>query len=323
MLYPDIQANQTYQLATGDGHSIYVEESGNPQGFPVLYCHGGPGGSSSAFFRRFFDPNFYRIILFDQRGCGQSTPSLSLENNTTAHLLSDIELICQQLNIKKMVLAGGSWGTTLALLYALKHPEQISAMLLRGIFLAREQDLQWLYEPTGAARLFPDYYQEFIRAANLADDEQITHQQLAASYLAQLTSSNQFSQIAAAKHWCNWENRISVLHHLESRENADDIHANKTMALMECHYFTQASFIEENQILDNIDKLQNIPVTIIHGRYDAVCDVSQAWQLAEKWQNSRLYIVPNSGHSLGEPFMAEAFLNAANKIARFLQENTD
>lgn len=320
MLYPDIQPNQIYQLNTDDGHSIYVEESGNPDGYPVIYCHGGPGGSSHPFFRRFFDPNFYRIVLFDQRGCGQSTPSLSLENNTTAHLLNDIELIRQQLNIQKMVLAGGSWGTTLALLYAQKHPEQISAMLLRGIFLARKQDLQWLYEPDGAARLFPDYYQEFIRAANLADGEPITHQQLAKNYLEQLSSDNQFSQIAAAKHWSNWENRISVLHHLDSRENTDDIHTNMTMALMECHYFTQGSFIEENQILNNMDKLQNIPATIVHGRYDAVCDVNQAWQLAEKWPNSRLYIVPNSGHSLGEPFMAEAFLNAANKIARFLIE---
>ena len=317
-IYPDIKTNQTLWLDTQDGHQIYVEESGNSNGYPVIYCHGGPGGGSSSQFRRLFDPSFYRIIIFDQRGCGQSKPFLSLENNTTQNLVEDIELIRKHFELDQVLLAGGSWGTTLALLYAQKYPDNVSAMLLRGIFLGREQDLEWLYEKEGAARLFPDYYAEF--KAYLSDSA-TSHQQIIDEYLAHLTNGNEIEQLAAAKVWCSWESKIAKLHYShEEQEHATEAHNALAMALLECHYFKNKCFIEENQIIKNIDKIAHIPATIIHGRYDAVCDLSQAWQLRQVWQNSELLIVPEAGHSLAEIAIAKACCQASQDFMTYFKE---
>lgn len=317
-IYPEIKANRQIWLPTTDGHQIYLEESGNQNGYPVIYCHGGPGGASSNQFRRLFDPEYYRIIIFDQRGCGQSKPFLSLNHNTSEHLIEDIELIRQHCQLDKFLLAGGSWGTTLALLYAQQHPQHVSAMLLRGIFLARKQDLAWLYEPQGAARLFPDYYHEFKKF--LSNSAQ-SSEQIIDEYLAQLTSSNQIKQLTAAKAWCAWESQIAKLHFShEATEQATQTHHAMAMALLECHYFKNQCFIAENQILNNIDKLESIPATLIHGRYDAVCDLSQAWQLNQAWQSSQLLIVPEAGHSLGEIAIAKACCQASDDFMKYFKE---
>ncbi|MCU4676849.1 prolyl aminopeptidase [Catenovulum sp. 2E275] len=317
-IYPDIKTNQTLWLDTTNGHQIYVEESGNPKGYPVIYCHGGPGGASSSQFRRLFDPEFYRIIIFDQRGCGQSKPFLSLENNTTDDLIADIEQIRNHFKLNKVLLAGGSWGTTLALLYAQKYPQNVSAMLLRGIFLGRKQDLAWLYEKDGAARLFPDYYQAFRHY--LTDSAQ-SSQQIISEYLAHLNSQNQLEHLAAAKAWCAWESQIAQLHYShQETEAATEAHHALAMALLECHYFKNNCFIKENQILENLDKIEHIPAIIIHGRYDSVCDLSQAWQLHQIWQNSQLFIIPEAGHSLGEIAIAKACCQASNDFMKYFKE---
>ncbi|WP_143870480.1 prolyl aminopeptidase [Catenovulum sediminis] len=324
MLYPDIKQNHTHWLPTEDGHTLYVEESGNPKGYPVIYCHGGPGGASTPMFRRLFDPEVYRIIIFDQRGCGYSEPFLSLHNNQTDKLIDDIELIRTRLHLKKFLLSGGSWGTTLALLYAQSYPQHVSALLLRGIFLGRQKDLAWLYEPNGAARLFPDYYRQFCQHINPELNKKLCHQQIIEQYYELLTSNNEIRKLAAARAWCLWESQIAYLHFTNELEaKSCEAHHALAMALMECHYFRNHCFIEENQILNNIERIQHIPATIIHGRYDAVCDLNQAWELSEIWQNSRLLIVPNAGHSLGEPLIADAFCQAARSMARYLLEQED
>ncbi|WP_017443849.1 prolyl aminopeptidase [Gayadomonas joobiniege] len=314
MLYPQIKTNYNDFIKTEDGHKIYYEESGNANGYPVIYCHGGPGGGSSPFVRRLFDPEYYRIIQFDQRGCGLSEPFMSLHNNTTAHLINDIELLRKQLSISKMLLAGGSWGTTLALLYGQQYPQHVAAFLLRGIFLARQQDLFWLYSSHGAARLFSDYYRDFN--PHPCDDPE----QLINTYYRRLTSDNELDKLSAARNWCQWESRISVLHadHTKIEEDLNPHHA-LAMALLESHYFSHSSFIKENQIIANIDKIKDIPATIIHGRYDSVCDFSQADLLNQSWPASALICVGSAGHSLKEKAISEAFCKASNSMAVFLK----
>lgn len=318
MLYPEINENNKFWLDVGDNHQVYVEESGNPDGIPVVYCHGGPGGASNSLIRQLFDPELYRIISYDQRACGLSKPFLSIENNTTADLISDLEKIRCYLKIEQWVVAGGSWGTTLALLYAQAYPERVSALLLRGIFLGRKQDLAWLYEAQGAAKLFPDYYQEFIKPISA---EHKTASQIIKAYFELLTSDNQIQQLNAAKSWCLWESQISRLHFTPNlKPEATEAHHSLAMALLEAHYFANNCFISENQILDNINKIQHIPATLIHGRYDAVCDLSQAWQLNQAWENSKLLIVPKAGHSLGETAIAHSFCQASKALAVYFQE---
>lgn len=315
MIYPAIAAYTSEWLDTGDGHQIYVEQSGAENGIPVLYLHGGPGGGSSPLFRSLFDPERYRIIVFDQRGCGQSKPFATYKNNTTDDLLADIELIRDYLNIDKWVVAGGSWGTTLGLLYAQAHPQRVKSLILRGVFLSRQQDFDWLYQPNGAARLFPEHYQDFIAPIAGKTDN------LFADYWALLTSGNELQQLAAAKAWCLWEARISRLQFDQSKEHEiTEKHAALPQALLECHYFLNNSFIADNQILRDIDKIAHIPATIIHGRYDSVCDLSQAYQLSQAWPASQLLIVPAAGHSLGEVKIAHAFVQASSAMADYIEE---
>lgn len=315
MLYPSIHANYQASLNTDSEHTIAYEESGNPEGYPVIYCHGGPGGGSSEYVRRLFDPEFYRLIQFDQRGCGQSTPFLSLQNNTTQALIDDIELLRKTLKLKRFLLSGGSWGSTLALLYGQQYPHYVSAFLLRGIFLARQRDLAWLYEAGGAARLFSDYYREFWPHAKASFTDIIE------SYYSRLTGANELDKLSAARHWCLWESRLSVLHaDLSSLESELEPHHALAMALLECHYFKHHAFIEENQIIRNIELLNNIPATIIHGRYDCVCDYSQADALNQAWPSSTLITVAGAGHSFKENAISEAFLKSANSLAKFFKE---
>lgn len=318
-LYPEINVNHSFHLKVTEGHELYVEESGNPEGIPLVYCHGGPGGGSDPVFRRFYDPEKYRIILFDQRGCGQSTPHCAkdinaLWGNTSADLVNDMVVIRQHLNIDKWVVAGGSWGSTLALLYALEFPETVSALILRGIFLARQQDVEWLFsEKSGASQVFPEFYHDFIRGHDFS-----TTQELLESYYEQLTGDNDLTQLAAAKQFCGWEGRIA---RLKSSSSVPDCSNKEAIAaaLLNCHYFTNNSFIYEHEIISEIDRIKDIPGYIIHGRYDIVCKPEGAVELSRHWPSGRLEMIPQAGHSCLELGITDALLRASDEVAVFLE----
>lgn len=319
-LYPMIQPNRTWYLDTDDGHRVYVEESGNPVGIPVLFCHGGPGGASYAAHRCFYDPELYRIIILDQRGCGHSTPHAGLQNNSTWDLVKDIETIRRQLNIDKWVVAGGSWGSTLALVYAINHCERVLGLILRGIFLSRSEDFHWLYGKTGgAAQIFPDYYREFESLIpDAADGEEIP------AYYKLLTSENEIERLHAAKVWSVWEGCISTLKvNPDAKEQCSETHTALSLSRIECHYFVNNCFMEDNYILNNLDKINDIPGYIIHGRYDIVCKIENAFTLDKHWANGKLQVIPCAGHSGFEPAIADALCRASDEMAAFLNKKDE
>lgn len=313
-LFPAISVNQTYQFDRGNGHQIYVEESGNVDGIAVVFCHGGPGGGCGPVHRRFYDPQVYRIICFDQRSCGQSLPHAELENNDTWALVEDMEFIREQLNIEQWVVAGGSWGTTLALVYAINHAQRVIGLILRGIFLARQQDYHWLYAQTGgAAQIFPDFYADFMAPIAPCDDGDEL-----ACYYRLLTSENEIKRLHAAKVWAVWEGRISTLTVKADVEAVcSEAHLALSMSRLEAHYFINNCFIEDNYILDNIDKIAHIPGFVIHGRYDCVCKIENAFSLAKVWDAAQLQIIPAAGHSGQEPLIADALCRASDAMVRF------
>ncbi|NRP11161.1 MULTISPECIES: prolyl aminopeptidase [unclassified Marinobacterium] len=250
-LYPEISAYHSEQLDVGKGHSLFLELSGNPNGEPILFVHGGPGGGCSPEHRRFFNPEHYKIILFDQRGCGRSTPHGSLENNTTEHLIADIEKIRTHLGLDKWALFGGSWGSTLSLAYAQSHPERVNALFLRGIFLCRPRDIQWFYQE-GASYVFPDHWESFI--APIPADQR---NDMVSSYYKVLTSDNELERMAAAKAWSIWEGRCSTLDPNPSLvDHFGDPHVALAMARIEAHYFANNSFMSENQLLNHCDRIK-------------------------------------------------------------------
>jgi proline iminopeptidase len=317
-LFPDIQAFSSEMLTVSNGHSLYLEQTGNPTGIPVLYLHGGPGAGIGKDYRRFFDPDKYWIIGFDQRGCGKSTPFGELENNNSHALVDDVLLIQQHLNIEKWVLFGGSWGSTLALLVAIRQPESVIGLILRGIFLARVQDYAWYLESSGgAAQLFPEYYQHFLEPiAGRPKEVSVVD-----AYYQILTSNNEVQKMAAVKAWCLWEARISRLHcTFDENQLISDIHRAISLAILECHYIKYHCFISENYILHNVAKIQHLPVSIIHGRYDCVCKIEAAYSLSQSWVNSQLIIVPESGHSSGEKLITKALCSASRAMAKYWQE---
>ncbi|MCW8884837.1 MAG: prolyl aminopeptidase [Motiliproteus sp.] len=309
-LYPEIQPYAHGRLGVSDGHEIYFEQSGNAQGIPVLFVHGGPGGGTSDFNRRFFDPEKYRIVLFDQRGCGRSKPHAMLEGNHTGALIDDIEALRQHLNIDQWLLFGGSWGSTLSLLYAQSHSQNISGMILRGIFLCRKQDVSWFYQQ-GASEVFPDFWENFI--APIPKDER---HDLVRAYYDILTSDNDIARMAAAKSWSTWEARCSTLEPSTGLVgHFNDPHVALALSRIEAHYFINSAFIEENQIVDNADSISHIPTTIIHGRYDMVCPVSQAYALYQALPGAELHIVRDAGHSAMEPGITDNLIKATNQFA--------
>ncbi len=310
MLYPEIKPFACHRLAVGGGHEIYVEESGDPEGLPVLFVHGGPGAGCDARNRCFFDPEHYHVILFDQRGAGQSLPHARLENNSTPELIQDMEAIREQLGIEQWVLFGGSWGSTLSLLYAQAHPERVMAMILRGIFLARQQDVDWLFQE-GASRLFPDHWEDYLRPIPERD-----HGQLVNRYYEILTGDNELARMAAAKAWSGWEARCATLRpNLEVVEHFVDPHIALALARIEAHYFVNHCFIDENQILENVAVLEDIPGTIVHGRYDVVCPLDNAFELHKRWKASELHIVRDAGHASSEPGITDALIRATRRVA--------
>lgn len=296
-LYPAIDPYERQILDAGDGHRIYVEQSGNPAGRPVAVLHGGPGGGSSPYMRRFFDPSHYRIVLFDQRGCGHSRPNASVEANTTAHLIADMELIRTTLGIDRWMLFGGSWGATLALSYAQAHPDRTTALVLRGVFLGMADELRWFYggDPdTSAARFFPDLWRDFC--APIPVDEQ---GDMIAAYHRRLFCGNWRTEAECALSWVRWENALAGL----MTQSAGHIPPDyaRAFARLECHYFHNQCFLAEGQLLRDMDRIAHLPATIVQGRYDMVCPPHSAWRLAAAWPGADLRTVPASGHALTEP----------------------
>ncbi len=312
-LYPEISPNFHEMLDVGDGHQIYYEESGNNDGIPVIFVHGGPGAGCSPSHRKFFDPGIYRIILFDQRGCGRSRPHAGLTENTTQHLVSDMEKIREVLGIEKWLLFGGSWGSTLSLVYAQSHPQKVLGLILRGIFLCRPQEINWFYQ-SGANKIFPDHWQEFI----LPIPEKERSDMLTAHYL-RLTGDDDIARMASAKAWSVWEGRCSTLLPKQSViEFFSNPHTALSLASIETHYFKNNSFLAPDQILANVDKLEDIPGVIIQGRYDLVCPMESAWALNQLWSMSILEIIPDAGHAAFEKGIINALILATEDFAKRL-----
>ncbi len=312
-LYPAIQPYVTHTLAMDDRHTLHVEECGNPDGVPAVFLHGGPGGGIAPYHRQFFDPERYRIVLFDQRGCGKSAPHAELRDNSTWDLVADLERLRSHLGIERWLVFGGSWGSTLALAYAETHPSRVLGLVLRGIFLCRPQDISWFYQQ-GANRVFPDHWQDFIEMI----PESERHDMLSA-YHARLTGDDEVARMAAAKAWSTWEGRCASL--LPSAEMVDHFAAPYTalsLARIESHYFVNHCFLERDQLLRDAHKLADIPGVIVHGRYDMVCPVEQAWTLHEAWPKARLEILPDAGHAASEPPIVDALVRATNDMLQRL-----
>ena len=309
-LYPEVSPHDKYRLPVSAVHEIYVEECGNPKGIPVLVVHGGPGGGCTPAMRRFFDTTHYRIILFDQRGAGKSTPHAELRENTTQDLIGDMEAIRIKLGVEQWVLFGGSWGSTLSLAYAEAYPERVLGLVLRGIFLCRQQDLQWFYQD-GASHVFPDYWQDYVRPIPVAERDD-----LMAAYHKRLTGGDELVRMSAAKAWSVWEGRCSTLHpNHDVVEQLGDPHVALAMARIESHYFANNIFLRDNQLLEDAHKLADIPGIIVHGRYDMVCPVDNAFELSRVWPTASLRVVRDGGHSAMEPGIVDGLVRATQDMA--------
>ncbi len=304
-MYPSIEPYATGTLAVDSGHVLYWETCGNPKGVPALFLHGGPGGACSADNRRYFDPLRYRIVLLDQRGCGRSTPGGALASNTTAHLIDDIEALRKELNIERWLLFGGSWGATLALAYAQRHPLCVSAMVLRGVFTARQCEFDWLYR-CGASQIFPEAWARLV--AFIPDGERAD---LIRAYHARLTSGDAAIEAAAARAWCLWEDTIATLLTFPPSFNEA---ALRSLARIETHYFLHQAFLVEGELITNAPRLRGIPGIIVQGRYDMVTPPATAWSLHEAWPGSTLRIVPGAGHASSEPGIRRELIAATDTL---------
>ncbi|WP_417705354.1 prolyl aminopeptidase [Pseudomonas sp.] len=312
-LYPEIKPYARHELAVEQPHVLYIDESGSADGLPVLFIHGGPGAGCDSASRRYFDPALYRIVTFDQRGCGRSTPHASLENNTTQALIADIERIREHLGIDKFVLFGGSWGSTLALAYAQAHPQRVHGLILRGIFLCRPQEFSWFYQE-GASRLFPDYWEDYVAPIPVEERGDLMQ-----AFYKRLTGADQIAQMHAAKAWSTWEGRTATLRpNTQVVDRFSEAHRALSIARIECHYFVNDAFLEPNQLLRDIPKIAHLPGIIVHGRYDAICPLDNAWALHQAWPNSELQIIRDAGHSAAEPGITDALIRAAEQMARRL-----
>ena len=307
-LYPDIEPFDTGTLQVDARHRLYYEQCGNPKGKPVVMLHGGPGAGCGPKMRRFHDPKHYRIVLFDQRGAGRSTPHADLVDNTTPALVADIEALRTHLGIERWQAFGGSWGSTLALAYAETHPDRVTELVLRGIFMLRRWELEWFYQE-GASRLFPDAWQHYLDGIPAVE-----HGDLISAYHRRLTHEYPDVRLAAARRWSVWEAATSFL-----RQDPDFMsgHEEEAFALafarIESHYFVNGGFFEhDDQLLRDAHRIRHIPGTIVHGRYDVVCPVQNAWDLKKAWPEATLHIAPTSGHSAFEPEIASLLVDATN-----------
>ncbi len=309
-LYPEIKPYTEFKLQVSELHTIHVEESGNPEGKPVIFLHGGPGGGIEPIYRQYFNPDTWRIIIFDQRGCGQSTPHAELRENTTWDLVKDIEKIREKLGIETWVVFGGSWGSTLSLSYAITQPKRCKALVLRGIFMIRKKEIDWFYQE-GASYIYPDAWEHYLKPIPEAEQ-----QDLVAAYYKRLTSEDEVIRLEAAKAWAIWEASTSklfqsedYLHHFEEPKVAE------AFARIECHYFTNVGFFEKDRwLLDNVDKIRHIPAVIVQGRYDVVCPMVSAWELHRAFPEADFEVVQDAGHSMTEEGIAAKLVEYTDKF---------
>ena len=311
VLYSPIEPYDAGMLDVSELHTIAWEKSGNPDGIPVIVIHGGPGGGGQPSYRQYFDPETYNIIQFDQRGCGKSTPYAELVENNTQASVSDIEQLRQSFGIEKWHVFGGSWGSTLALVYAQEYPERALSLMLRGIFMCRKSELHWFYQD-GASHIFPDAFEAYRE--HIPKQEQ---DDLIKAYHIRLTSEDINIRRAAAKEWTRWEMATSRLFPDDSYlEKAEDLDFAVAFARIECHYFINAIFLEEAHILNHVESIQHIPTNIVQGRYDVVCPARSAWELHKAMPNSTLILVPDAGHSMGEVSIARELVTITNSYRR-------
>jgi proline iminopeptidase len=309
-LYDPIEPYQHDFLKVSDTHNIYYEQCGNPHGRPVVFLHGGPGGGLSDDYRRFFDPEAYRVVLFDQRGSGRSTPHASLEENTTWHLVSDIERLREHLDIENWMVFGGSWGSTLALAYAQTHPDRVRSLVLRGIFLCRPKEIAWFYQE-GASAIFPDVWEEFVKVIPEGERGDMLE-----AYHRRLTSEDESVRMEAAKAWSIWEGSTSKLFpNQDTISLFADPHKALSLARIEAHYFKHNAFFDsENRLIENVDRIRHIPAVIVQGRYDVVCPIMSAWDLHRAWPEAELRIIGDAGHSMSEPGITDALVDATDRF---------
>ena len=314
-LYPAIKENFSEMLDVDGTHKIYYEESGNPDGVPVIFLHGGPGCGTAPSCRQYFDPEFYRIILFDQRGSGKSTPRACLENNDTWHIIEDIEKIREKLNIDKWLVFGGSWGSTLSLCYAIKHPERVLGLVLRGIFLGRREDIEWIYEVGGVSNFHPESFERYI---SIIPEEE--RKDIIGAYYKRLTSEDKETREVAAKEWSMWEGSLVTLHPDPNLEQSfGEINYAISMATIECHFWMNNMFWDDdNWLLNHVDVIKDIPTWIVHGRYDVDCRPIGAYELNKKLNNCKLEFTV-SGHSSGEPAIVDSLVRATDYFKDILK----
>jgi proline iminopeptidase len=311
-LYPEIDPYETGLLAVSRVHSIYYERSGRRYGEPALFLHGGPGSNTSPVHRRFFNPAYYDVVLFDQRGCGKSTPSACTIDNTTPHLVDDIERLRVHLGVNKWLVFGGSWGSALALAYAQAHPERVTGLILRGIFLLSKRELQWFYQD-GAGRIFPEEFQRFVDV--VPEPERYD---LVGAYDRLLRDSDRSIQMSAARAWCRWEATASFLVPREGyAKKFEDDKLSLAFATIECHYFKNGAFFaSESELIDNVSRIRSIKATILQGRYDLVCPFETAWRLHRAWPEAKFRTIPLSGHSALDDEMTSALLEATDEFSQ-------
>lgn len=313
VLYPPISPFAHGMMAVGDGHHVYWETSGNPDGMPVIFLHGGPGAGCTAEHRRLFDPEHYKIVLFDQRGCGRSTPHAEIEANTTWHLVSDIEQLREHLKIENWLVFGGSWGSALALAYAQTHPTAVSGLILRGVFTLRQSELKWYYQE-GASWVFPEYWEDFIAPIPLEERDNLIQ-----AYRRRLTIPDRDAQVAAAKTWSVWEGRtITLMPNSSFSSNYADDGFALAFARIENHYFVNNGFFDDDQLIRNAHRLSGIPGVIVQGRYDMATPVRTAWELSRQWNEGELRIIEDAGHAVTESSITAALIEATDRF-RFNQ----
>ena len=309
-LYPPIEPYASARLQVSPIHNVYYEQCGNPEGQPVLFLHGGPGGGIVSDYRRYFDPAAYRVVLLDQRGSGQSTPHAELEGNTTWDLVEDIEKIREQLGVENWHVFGGSWGSTLALAYAETHPDRVRSLTLRGIFLCRPKEIRWFYQE-GANWVFPDVWEEYEKV--IPEEER---GDFVGAYHRRLTSVDEATRVETARAWSVWEGSTSKLFFdPASIEKFDDPEFALAFARIECHYFmNNAFFPTENYLIENVGKIRHIPAVIVQGRYDVVCPIKSAWELHQAWPEADFRVVPDAGHSVTEPGIIHELVSATDRF---------
>ena len=311
LLFPEIEPYRTFRLPVSDLHTLYVEESGNPDGAPAVFFHGGPGAGISPMHRRFFDPNFWRVILFDQRGCGQSTPLGELSENTTWHLVADAEKIRAHLGIAKWLVFGGSWGSTMGLAYAETHPERVTGLVLRGIFLGRKLEIDWTFAD-GLRRMEPEGWDAFVAPLTPRERGSIVR-----AYYRRLTSDDALQRREAALAWNKFENHASKLVPVDEPVAEEDVPKEIALARIEAHYFLNDSFLKsDDQLLRDAERLRRIPGVIVQGKYDLVCPIQSAWDLHLAWPEAKYVVVPDAGHAADEPGIVSALVEATEDFRR-------